>query len=138
MLIIHKFVNEMNRLFVQQASQSSFCRRARSDIWLAAPSGISKCLRNGDNVEKRVISTELAEEDIKIESNLRPLSLDDYIGQDKVKRNLKVYIQAARERGDALDHVLFYGPPGLGKTTLARVLLPMNLELILRLHQVRQ
>ena len=51
-------------------------------------------------MEKRVISTELAEEDIKIESNLRPLSLDDYIGQDKVKRNLKVYIQAARERGE--------------------------------------
>ena len=73
-------------------------------------------------MEKRVISTELAEEDIKIESNLRPLSLDDYIGQDKVKRNLKVYIQAARERGDALDHVLFYGPPGLGKTTLAGVI----------------
>ena len=73
-------------------------------------------------MEKRVISTELAEEDIKIENNLRPLSLDEYIGQEKVKRNLRVYIQAAKERGDALDHVLFYGPPGLGKTTLAGVI----------------
>ena len=60
-------------------------------------------------MEKRVISTELAEEDIKIENNLRPLSLDEYIGQEKVKRNLRAYIQAAKERGDALDHVLFYG-----------------------------
>ena len=69
-------------------------------------------------MEKRMISTELVEEDVKIENNLRPLSLEDYIGQEKVKRNLKVYIEAAKERGDSLDHVLFYGPPGLGKTTL--------------------
>ncbi|MBO5459902.1 MAG: Holliday junction branch migration DNA helicase RuvB, partial [Lachnospira sp.] len=62
-------------------------------------------------MERKVISTELAEEDIKIENSLRPLSLDDYIGQNKVKSNLKVYIEAAKERGDALDHVLFYGPP---------------------------
>jgi len=62
------------------------------------------------------------EEDVKIENNLRPLSLEDYIGQEKVKRNLKVYIEAAKERGDSLDHVLFYGPPGLGKTTLAGII----------------
>ena len=73
-------------------------------------------------MDKRMISTELVEEDVKIENNLRPLSLEDYIGQEKVKRNLKVYIEAAKERGDSLDHVLFYGPPGLGKTTLAGII----------------
>lgn len=73
-------------------------------------------------MEKRVISSELTEEDVKIENNLRPLLLEDYVGQEKVKRNLKVYIEAAKERKDALDHVLFYGPPGLGKTTLAGII----------------
>ena len=73
-------------------------------------------------MEKRVISTELVEEDIKIENNLRPLALEDYIGQEKVKRNLKVYIEAAKARNDSLDHVLFYGPPGLGKTTRAGII----------------
>ena len=73
-------------------------------------------------MEKRVISTELVEEDIKIENNLRPLALEDYIGQEEVKRNLKVYIEAAKARNDSLDHVLFYGPPGLGKTTLAGII----------------
>ena len=73
-------------------------------------------------MQKRVISTELVEEDIKIENNLRPLALEDYIGQEKVKRNLKVYIEAAKARNDSLDHVLFYGPPGLGKTTLAGII----------------
>uniref|UniRef100_UPI003FEEBEB0 Holliday junction branch migration DNA helicase RuvB n=1 Tax=Lachnospira sp. TaxID=2049031 RepID=UPI003FEEBEB0 len=73
-------------------------------------------------MEKRVISTELVEEDIKIENNLRPLALEDYIGQEKVKRNLKVYIEAAKARNDSLAHVLFYGPPGLGKTTLAGII----------------
>ena len=73
-------------------------------------------------MEKRIISTEIIEEDVKIENNLRPLTLDDYVGQEKIKRNLKVYIEAAKERHDALDHVLFYGPPGLGKTTLASII----------------
>jgi len=71
---------------------------------------------------KRVIATEALEEDIKIEQNLRPQLLKEYIGQEKAKANLKVYIEAAKQRGDALDHVLFYGPPGLGKTTLASII----------------
>lgn len=71
---------------------------------------------------RRMIETEITEEDIKIEGSLRPQCLDDYIGQQKAKENLKVYIEAAKRRGDALDHVLFYGPPGLGKTTLAGII----------------
>lgn len=70
----------------------------------------------------RIIETNLIEEDIKIEGSLRPQNLDDYIGQSKIKENLKVYIEAAKQRHDALDHVLFYGPPGLGKTTLAGII----------------
>lgn len=70
----------------------------------------------------RMIETNLIEEDIKIEGSLRPQTLTDYIGQSKIKENLKVYIEAAKQRHDALDHVLFYGPPGLGKTTLAGII----------------
>ncbi len=73
-------------------------------------------------MEERVISTQIREEDIKIEKNLRPQTLDDYIGQSKTKDNLKVYIEAAKLREEALDHVLFFGPPGLGKTTLAGII----------------
>ena len=69
----------------------------------------------------RMISTELAEEEIIIENHLRPQRLEDYIGQEKVKQNLKIFIEAAKSRGESLDHVLFYGPPGLGKTTLAGI-----------------
>jgi len=71
---------------------------------------------------KRIITTELIEEDKKLESNLRPQMLIDYIGQSKVKNNLKVYIEAAKQRHETLDHVLFFGPPGLGKTTLAGII----------------
>lgn len=70
----------------------------------------------------RTIETNITEEDSRIEGSLRPQCLADYIGQEKVKQNLKVYIEAAKKRGDALDHVLFYGPPGLGKTTLAGII----------------
>ena len=71
---------------------------------------------------KRTISTEFTEEDARLEPTLRPQHLSDYIGQQKIKDNLSVYIQAAKQRGDALDHVLLYGPPGLGKTTLAGII----------------
>lgn len=73
-------------------------------------------------MEKRVISTDIMEEDDKIENSLRPKFLTDYIGQTKSKETMKVYIEAARARGEALDHVLLYGPPGLGKTTLAGII----------------
>ena len=73
-------------------------------------------------MEKRVISTQVQEEDLKIEKSLRPQTLDDYIGQQTAKENLKIYIEAAKARGESLDHVLFYGPPGLGKTTLAGII----------------
>lgn len=71
---------------------------------------------------KRIITTENLEEDIVIENHLRPQRLQEYIGQEKAKQTLEIYIRAAKERGDALDHVLFYGPPGLGKTTLAGII----------------
>jgi len=70
----------------------------------------------------RVIETNLLDEDVKIEGSLRPQSLKDYIGQKKAKEILRIYIEAAKQRNDSLDHVLFYGPPGLGKTTLAGII----------------
>ena len=70
----------------------------------------------------RMIETSLKEEDIRVEGSLRPKQLVDYIGQSKIKENLKIYIEAAKKRQDPLDHVLFYGPPGLGKTTLAGII----------------
>lgn len=71
---------------------------------------------------RRINTTEHLEEDNKIENHLRPQKLEDYIGQEKAKETLKVYIEAAKERHESLDHVLFYGPPGLGKTTLAGII----------------
>lgn len=73
-------------------------------------------------MKKRIITTENLEEDVKIENHLRPQLLRDYIGQEKAKETLKIYIEAAKARNEALDHVLFYGPPGLGKTTLAGII----------------
>lgn len=70
----------------------------------------------------RMITTEMVEEDIKIENHLRPQSLNEYIGQSKSKENLHIFIEAAKQRGESLDHVLLYGPPGLGKTTLAGII----------------
>jgi len=71
---------------------------------------------------ERILTTQLNEEEKTYEASLRPTSLAEYIGQTKLKENLTIYIQAARNRGDVLDHVIFYGPPGLGKTTLAHII----------------
>ncbi|MEA4972966.1 MAG: Holliday junction branch migration DNA helicase RuvB [Candidatus Metalachnospira sp.] len=73
-------------------------------------------------MEKRIITTAVSEFDSDIELNLRPDSIESYIGQDKVKNNLKIFIEAAKKRGEPLDHVLLYGPPGLGKTTLSNII----------------
>lgn len=81
-------------------------------------------VRNVTNLEEeRLINPELTDlNEERFENSLRPKTLNEYIGQDKVKENMKVYIEAAKKRGEALDHVLLYGPPGLGKTTLANII----------------
>ena len=72
--------------------------------------------------EDRLIDSELDEEEIQYDNKLRPDKLSEYIGQKKVKENLEIFISAAKMRNESLDHVLFYGPPGLGKTTLANII----------------
>ena len=73
--------------------------------------------------EERLINPELENSgEERLENSLRPKTLDEYIGQDKIKENMKVYIEAAKKRGEPLDHVLLYGPPGLGKTTLSNII----------------
>ena len=71
---------------------------------------------------ERIVSGAAYDEDVRIEASVRPKRLDEYIGQKRVKENVQIAIQAARSRGEALDHVLLYGPPGLGKTTLAQII----------------
>lgn len=77
---------------------------------------------NEMDFESRLTGPEFSSEDTDVEYSLRPKTLDEYVGQDKAKENLSIYIEAARQRGDALDHVLLYGPPGLGKTTLSNII----------------
>ena len=71
--------------------------------------------------EERILTSMKNEEETDVENSLRPVSMDEYVGQEKIKDNLSVYISAAKGRGEALDHVLLYGPPGLGKTTLSHI-----------------
>ena len=73
-------------------------------------------------MNRRIITTDVTEEDKKIETSLRPQLLSEYIGQERIKSTLKIFIDAAKSRKEPLDHVLFYGPPGLGKTTLAGII----------------
>lgn len=73
-------------------------------------------------MDDRILTPELNEDEKRVEATLRPQALDEYIGQERLKENLRVYIEAAKKRGDALDHVIFYGPPGLGKTTLSYII----------------
>ena len=73
-------------------------------------------------MDSRMITTDVTEEDYSLEGSLRPQSLEEYIGQEKIKNTLRIYIEAAKQRHDPLDHVLFYGPPGLGKTTLSSII----------------
>ena len=72
--------------------------------------------------ENRIVSPEYEPDDVETEVSLRPKTLDEYVGQEKIKQNLRIYIQAAKQRGEAIDHILLYGPPGLGKTTLAGII----------------
>ncbi|MBP3370014.1 MAG: AAA family ATPase, partial [Clostridia bacterium] len=72
--------------------------------------------------ENRIVTTSYTREDSDTDTSLRPKTLEDYIGQEKAKENLKIYIEAAKMRGESLDHVLLYGPPGLGKTTLSNII----------------
>ena len=72
--------------------------------------------------DERILAASLREEDSEIDTGLRPKTLDEYVGQEKAKENLKIYIEAAKRRSDSLDHVLLYGPPGLGKTTLSAII----------------
>lgn len=78
-------------------------------------------IENSDNIDENRLVAPISTDDDKVQSALRPLSLDDFTGQAEVCENLKIFVKAARSRGDALDHVLLYGPPGLGKTTLAQI-----------------
>ncbi len=73
-------------------------------------------------METRVVTSTMRGEELDIEQSLRPRTMEEYVGQDKVKEQMRIFIQAAKNRGEALDHVLFYGPPGLGKTTLASII----------------
>ena len=88
--------------------------------------------------EERIVAPEYNDEDGAVELSLRPKRLSEYIGQTKVKENLSVYIEAAKRRGDALDHVLLYGPPGLGKTTLSGIIAAGAIPSLLLYRRMRR
>ena len=79
-------------------------------------------IENEMDFENRMVSPDFAPGETELENSLRPKTLDDYIGQEKAKENLSIYIKAAKQRGEPLDHVLLHGPPGLGKTTLSGII----------------
>ena len=79
-------------------------------------------MNSEDGLDERVVAPSLKKEDLEVEFSLRPKTLEEYVGQNQIKNNLSIYIKAARKRGEALDHVLLYGPPGLGKTTLSMII----------------
>ncbi|MCA9877943.1 MAG: hypothetical protein KC442_09175, partial [Thermomicrobiales bacterium] len=86
---------------------------------MSQPPSAIRSSRQGAESREREVSPQVTAEDAPVERSLRPRRLAEYIGQERVKDTLQVYIEAAQRRGETLDHVLFYGPPGLGKTTLA-------------------
>src|SRR5919108_5002776 len=103
-------------LLQQITSSSRNCTQARGTIRPVAS------VKENPNLKDRLVSAAPVEDDSSFELKLRPKRLAEFIGQPKVKENLSVAIEAARSRGEALDHVLLYGPPGLGKTTLATII----------------
>ena len=90
------------------------------DLWADAPRG--NAASQGREDAERLVTGDLTADDLDVERSLRPQRLDDYCGQEHIKQSLRILIQAAQSRGECLDHVIFSGPPGLGKTTLATVI----------------
>ncbi len=95
------------------------CARVHAALAITSEDSLADKITDGQN---RIISGKALDEDARIEASVRPKRMEDFIGQSRVKENLKIAVDAARNRGEALDHVLLYGPPGLGKTTLAQIL----------------